>query len=169
MLASEPQGARVSALPDVLEKGRCFEDFTVGQVFNHHWGRTLNAGDNTLFSTATLALLPLYLNDAYARAQGHPSAPLNPMLVFATVFGMSVEDLSEARGGGAFLGVDDLEFKRHIYAGETLYARSTVASTRSSSSRPTQGIVSWNTEGFDEQGDIVIAFTRTNLVMRRGG
>lgn len=167
MLASESQDAPVPAGPEVWEKGRSFEEHEVGQVFTHHWGRTLNAGDNTLFSTATLALLPLHLNDAYARAQGHPSAPINPMLVFATVFGLSVEDLSEARGGGAFLGVDDLEFKRHVYAGETVYARSTVVSTRSSGSRPTQGIVSWDTEGFDEHGDVIMTFTRTNLVNRR--
>jgi len=85
-----------------LPKGHLFEDFSLGQVFQHHWGRTLNEGDNTLFSTLTLSYNPLYFNEPYARAHGHPTSPVNPMLVFATVFGLSVEDLSEA--GGLFLG-----------------------------------------------------------------
>ena len=53
-------------------KGNQFEDFTVGQVFEHHWGRTLNDGDNSLFSTLTLSYNPHYFNAEYAKANGHP-------------------------------------------------------------------------------------------------
>ena len=42
-----------------LRKGHRFEDFTIGRVFEHHWGRTLNEGDNSLFSTTTLAFNPV--------------------------------------------------------------------------------------------------------------
>jgi len=77
-----------------LAKGNLFEGFQVGQVFQHHWGRTLNQSDNTLFSTLTLSYNPLYFNAPYARAHGHPAPVVNPMLVFLTVFGLSVEDLS---------------------------------------------------------------------------
>ncbi len=107
-----------------LPKGNLFEDFQLGRVFEHHWGRTLNEGDNTLFSTLTLSYNPLYFNAPYARAHGHAKIVINPMLVFLTVFGLSVEDLSEA--GGFFLGVDNLTFHRRIYPGATLVARSTV-------------------------------------------
>jgi acyl dehydratase len=81
------------------------------------------------------------------------------------VFGLSVEDLSEA--GGLFLGVDDLKFHRTVYPGETLSARSTVMDKRESSSRPESGIVSWHTEGHSSRGDLVIDFRRTNLVSKR--
>ncbi|MDA8247783.1 MAG: MaoC family dehydratase, partial [Rhodospirillales bacterium] len=53
-------------------RGRCFEDFQPGQLFRHHWGRTVNAGDNALFSTLTLSFNPLYFNAEYATAHGHP-------------------------------------------------------------------------------------------------
>ena len=56
------------------------------------------------------------------------------MLVFTTVFGLSVEDLSEA--GGLFLGVDDLTYGVPVYPGDTLTARSTVRDMRESASRP---------------------------------
>lgn len=146
-------------------KGNHYEDFELGHVYHHHWGRTLNDGDNSLFSTLTLSFNPLYFNAEYAAAHGHGGVVLNPMLVFLTVFGLSVEDLSEA--GGLFLGVDDLKFHRTVYPGETLSARSTVLDKRGSSSRPESGIVSWHTEGHNSRGELVIDFRRTNLVSKR--
>jgi acyl dehydratase len=146
-------------------KGNHYEDFELGHVYQHHWGRTLNDGDNSLFSTLTLGFNPLYFNADYAGAHGHQSVVLNPMLIFLTVFGLSVEDLSEA--GGLFLGVDQLKFHRTVYPGETLSARSTVLDKRESSSRPESGIVTWHTEGRDSRGALVIDFRRTNLVSKR--
>jgi acyl dehydratase len=158
-----------------ISKGNnLFEDFHVGQVFQHHWGRTVNEGDNTLFSTLTLSYNPLYFNQPYARAHGHRKVVVNPMLVFTTVFGLSVEDLSE--GGGLFLGVDNLTFHRRVYPGDTLVARSTVVEKRESQSRPDSGIVTWHTAGFlldnasldwGEEA-LVIDFRRSNLIPKRG-
>ena len=55
---------------------------------------------------------------------GHEKMVVNPLLVFNTTFGLSVEDLSE--GGGLFLGVDDCEFLADMHVGDTITARSTV-------------------------------------------
>lgn len=148
-------------------KGHRYEDFELGQVFQHHWGRTINEGDNSLFSTLTLSYNPLYFNAEYARAHGYQQELVNPMLVFLTVFGLSVEDLSEA--GGLFLGVDDLTFHRVVHPGDTLAARSTVVDKRESESRPDSGIVTWHTEGFNRLDELVIDFKRTNFVVKRGG
>src|SRR5207248_655587 len=79
-------------------KGHAFEDFHPGRVFQHHWGRTLGAADNALFTTVTLAFTPLYFNAEYARAHGHPDVVVHPLLVLCTAVGLSVEDLSEAGG-----------------------------------------------------------------------
>jgi acyl dehydratase len=147
-------------------RGHQFEDFEPGKVFEHHWGRTINEGDNSLFSSLTLAYNPLYFNAECARAHGHPGTVVNPMLVFLVAFGLSVEDLSE--GGGLFLGVDGLTYGPPVYPGDTITARSTVVDRRESGSRPDQGIVTWHTEGFNQRGERVVDFTRTNLVNRRG-
>lgn len=145
-------------------RGTFFEDFRVGDVLNHHWGRTLNAGDNSMFTTLTLHFNPLYLNAEFAKEQGYDDIVVNPCLVFGTVFGMSVEDCSEK--GGAFLGIEDLEFLEPVYPGDTLTARSIVTDKRQPGSRKTHGIVTWNTEGF-RAGRKVIGFQRSNLVLRR--
>jgi acyl dehydratase len=145
-------------------KGNRYDDFSVGQEFVHHWGRTLSESDNTLFTTLTLSYNPLYFNLPFAEAHGHAGIVVNPMLVFLTVFGLSVEDLSEA--GGLFLGVDDLTFRATVYPGDTLTARSTVVDKRESSSRPESGIVTWHTHGYNQRGEEVIDFHRTNLVAK---
>jgi acyl dehydratase len=90
---------------------------------------------------------------------------VNPMLVFTTVFGLTVEDLSE--GGGAFLGVEELTFWKPVYPGDTLTARSTVLSKRESASNKSLGIVTWHSEGFNQHGDRVIDFRRTNQINKR--
>jgi itaconyl-CoA hydratase len=151
----------------LVPKGHSFEEFHQGDVFEHHWGRTINAGDNSLFTTATLAHCPLYFNAEYARAHGHPDVVVNPMLVACTVVGISVEDLSEA--GGPFLGINGLEFHRPVYPGDTLTARSTVVSTRESASRGNFGIVTWRTEARNQRDELVISYERTNLVAKRRG
>ncbi|MBV1876926.1 MAG: MaoC family dehydratase [Pseudomonadales bacterium] len=146
-------------------KGNKFEDFEDGQIYEHHWGRTITDSDNTWFSTQTLSFNPLYFNVAYAKTLGHDKMVVNPLLVFNTVFGMSVEDLSE--GGGLFLGVDDCEFIQPLHVGDTLTARSTVVSKRISKSNTEAGIVTWFTEGHNQDGVKVVEFRRTNFVRFR--
>ena len=149
----------------VMRKGNRYEDMIEGRVFDHHWGRTITAGDNAAFTTQTLSFCPLYFNEPYARSLGHDGIVVNPLLVFNTVFGLSVEDLSE--GGGPFLGVDDCEFLKTVYVGDTLTSRSTVISRRESKGQAGFGIVTWHTQGFNQDDEQVIDFHRTNLVRKR--
>ncbi|WP_354682546.1 MaoC family dehydratase [Cupriavidus necator] len=165
-IPADPVVARLKAEARLRARGNRYEDFEPGRRFDHHWGRTVTASDNTMFSVLTLHYNPQYTNEAVARANGHAGVPVNPLLVFNTVFGLSVEDLSE--GGGPFLGVDELAYLRPVYPGETLYASSVVVSRRPASNRHGYGIVTWHTHGTNQQGDVVIEFKRTNLVRMRG-
>src|SRR5437870_4259902 len=159
----DPDFARFPLVP----KHHAFEAFHPGRVYQHHWGRTLRAADNAVFTTVTLAFTPLYFNAEYARAHGHPDVVVHPLLVLCTAVGLSVEDLSEA--GGPFLGVDAVRFERPVHPGDTIAARSVVVSARDSESRPHFGIVTWRTEATNQRGEIVVRFERTNLVAKRGG
>jgi acyl dehydratase len=145
-------------------KGRLFEDFDVGQTFDHHWGRTILESDAVLFTTLTLSFNPLYFNRTYARAHGHPDIVVNPQLVFNVILGLSVEDCSEI--GGPFLGVFELTYDRPVYPGTTLRARSVTTEARLTSN-PANGVVTWLTEGFDDDGIRVVGFRRSNLVRVR--
>jgi itaconyl-CoA hydratase len=145
-------------------RGNAFENFELGQVFTHHWGRTLTTSDNTLFTALTLHYNPLYTNADYAKAQGYPDMVVCPLLVFNTIFGLSVEDLSEI--GGPFLGVDKLTYHRPVIVGETVYAASKVIGIRETGSRPEYGIVTWHTSGYDPNGTLLVDFERANLVRK---
>jgi acyl dehydratase len=146
-------------------KGRLYEDFEVGEVRQHHWGRTIALSDTLLFTTLTLSFNPLYSNRVYAEAHGHPDILVNPLLVFNTALGLSVEDNSEI--GGPFVGVGKLTHRKPVYPGDTLTARSTTRAKRLSASNPANGIVTWWTEAFDQRGELVIDFERSNLVRLR--
>src|SRR5512143_2581212 len=146
-------------------KGRLYEDFTLGEVRTHHWGRTITESDTILFTTLTLSFNPLYSNREYAKAHGHPDLVVNPLLVFNTVLGLSVEDNSEI--GGPFVGVGKLTYWQPVYPGDTLVARSTTTTMRLSASNPRNGIVTWHTEGFNPREERVMAFERSNLVRLR--
>lgn len=147
------------------DKGLRFEDFKVGATYDHHWGRSFTQAENALFTTLTLHFNPTYFNLEYAKAMGHPDTPLNPLLVFGTVFGLSVEDLSEH--STAFLGVDELHFHAPVYPADTLRARSSVAAVRTSSKDPRVGIVTWRTEGFNQRDERVCDFLRSNRFSRQ--
>ena len=146
-------------------RGNQFEDFEVDQVFKHHWGRTLTAGDATLFSSVALRYCPLYVNAEYAKSEGHRDMVVDPMLVLATVIGLSVEDLSEV--GGPFLGVNEVEFGADVYPNDTITCMSKVIDKRQSASRPDTGIVTWSTSAKNQSGKVVVKYQRTNLVAKR--
>ena len=165
MTSSENTVTRLKAESKLRARGNRYEDFSVGQRFVHHWGRTVTESDSVLFSTLTLHYNPHYTNAAYAAAHGHPATPVNPLLVFNTVFGLSVEDLSEI--GGPFLGVEELSYLRDVYPGETLYVTSEVVAARLASNRPGYGIVTWHTRGRNQRDEEVITFKRANLVKTR--
>lgn len=146
-------------------RGNLFEDFEDQQVFEHHWGRTLTAADSLLFATTALRYCPLYLNAEYSKQQGHRDLVVDPLLVLATVIGMSVEDLSEI--GGPFLGVNNVIFTQPVYPGDSLTCTSKVLNRRHSDSRPTTGIVTWQTQGFNQHQELVVEYQRSNLVAKR--
>lgn len=146
-------------------RGNFFEDFEVGHVFKHHWGRTINEGDNSLFSTVTLNYLPAALNKEYAQSLGYAGCIVHPLLVMNVVFGLSVEDLSEQ--AIAQLGYFDMKFGSTVYPGDTLISESTVLEKRESKSRPAFGIVRFRTVGRNQKGEEVLSYERPVLIKKR--
>lgn len=149
----------------IVERGKKFEDFSIGQVFHHHWGRTITESDVVTFATATCHWLPLFLNREYAEAAGHPELVVPAMLALGIVVGLSVEDLSEA--GGPFLGLNNCQFEQPVHVGDTVTARSVVTAARLSNTVAGFGIVTWQTTATNQHGNTVLGFSRSNLVATR--
>ena len=149
----------------IVERGRYYEDFNIGDVYRHHWGRTVTDGEAQLFATATMNAVPLYFNKLHAQALGHHTPPLHPLLVMNVVFGMTVEDLSEQ--AIAHLGYWNMKFPAWAYPGDTLLSSSEVLDKRESGSKPDRGIVHVRTTGKNQRGEEVCVYERKILVKKR--
>jgi len=146
-------------------RGRFYEDFSVGDRYRHHWGRTLAEGEASLFATWTMNMSPLYFNRVYAQSLGHPTTPASPLFAMNVVFGLSVEDLSEQ--AIAHLGYWAMKFVEPVYPGDTLFSESEVLDKRPSESKNDRGIVHVRTRGLNQAGMVVLEYERKILVKKR--
>jgi acyl dehydratase len=149
-----------------VNRGRDYEDFTVGDIYRHRPGRTVLEADNTWFTLLTMNSHPLHFDQAYAAATEFGKPLVNSCLTLAIVTGMSVDDVSYRAIGN--LGWDKVKLTAPVFAGDTLYAESEVIAKRESKSRPGQGIVTVRTRGLKADGTEFMSFERTILVPRRG-
>ena len=146
--------------------GRVFEDFTVGDVYEHPLGRTLLAADNVWFSCLTMNTNPIHFDAEYARRTEFGKPLMNSCFTLALVTGQSVTDLTQ--NAVANLGWDEVRLPHPVFEGDTIYARSEVLEARESKSRPAVGIVRVKTTGVNQDGTPVIEFKRTFMVWKRG-
>ncbi len=146
--------------------GRCYEDFTVGDIYEHRPGRTISEADNTWFTLLTMNTHPLHFDVEYARQSVFGKPLVNSCLTLSIVAGMSVSDVSQK--AIANLGWTDIRLPAPVFAGDTIYAESEVLDKRDSRSRPNQGIVSVRTTGKKADGTVFMTFERSILVPRCG-
>ena len=147
-------------------KGRFYEDFVVGDIYQHPLGRTVIATDNIWFTLLTQNTAPIHFDHHYA-AQTEFGRPLvDSTFTLALVTGQSVMDISQ--NVLANLGWDEVRLPHPVFEGDTIYSQSEVLAKRESQSRPNVGIVTVKTTGYNQEGQVVITFKRTIMVYKRG-
>ena len=146
--------------------GLYYEDFEPGDVFEHRPGRTVLQVDNTWFTLLTMNTQELHFDAAYAAKTEWKKPLVDSTFTLALLTGMSVRTVSAKVV--ANLGWDKVKASHPVFAGDTLYAESTVLNKRESKSRPTQGIVTVSTRGVNQNGAEVMTFERTMLIYKRG-
>lgn len=146
--------------------GRVFEDFEVGDVYEHPLGRTILETDNIWFSCLTMNTNAIHFDGEYASRTPFGRRLVNSCFTLALVTGQSVIDLT--LNGVANLGWDEVKLPNPLFEGDTVYSRSEVLETRASKSKPSIGIVRVKSTGCNQHGVTVIEFTRTFMVYRRG-
>jgi len=146
--------------------GRVYEDFELGDIYQHPLGRTVIAADNIWFTLLTQNTNPIHFDHAYAAKTEYGKPLVDSTFTLALVTGQSVMDISQ--NAMANLGWDEVRLPNPLFEGDTVYSRSEVLEKRESRSRPRVGIVTVKTTGFKQDGKIVITFKRTVMVYRRG-
>ena len=145
--------------------GRYYEDFQVGDIYQHRPGRTITQYDNISFTLLTMNTHPMHFDEEYAKHSEFGRCIVCSPLTVALMVGMSVTDVSQK--AIANLGWTDIRLTHPLFAGDTLYAHSEVLDKRESRSRPNAGLVSVKTTGTNQDGVEVCDFKRTILVLKR--
>lgn len=146
--------------------GRYFDEFTVGDVYEHRPGKTVTEYDNHLFTLLTLNTHPIHFDAEFGRASEFGRNLVVSTYTLSLLIGMSVTDCSQK--AIANLGMEGVKFTAPVFAGDTLYAESEVLDKRESRSRPGQGIVTIETRGHNQDGVQVCTFQRNMLIPARG-
>lgn len=141
---------------------RTFEDFTPGRRFDFT-PRTLTAQEIVAFARE-FDPQPMHLDEAAGRASilgglaasgWHSSAVMMRMLFDAYLDGSTSEGSP---------GVDVMEWKRPVLAGDTIGGHCTVLEARVSRSRPDIGIVRLRAEVANQRGETVAVCEYVNMM-----
>jgi 2-methylfumaryl-CoA hydratase len=138
--------------------GRFLEEFRPGDVYRHRRGKTITEGLFAIFSDFSFTTNPLAKNRRYAQAYGFRDLVAPPGLVMNVVFSQSVEDVSE--NGRANLEYIDVRFGVPVCVGDTIEAESVVLGVKASSRERDRGVVHVQTTGWNQRGDVVLAYQR---------
>ena len=146
--------------------GRYYEDFKVGEVYEHRPGRTITQSDNTWFTLLTMNQHPIHFDEEFGKGTEFGKTLVASPFTIALMVGMSVSDISHK--AIANLGWTDILLPHPLFVGDTLYAESEVIELRESKSRPDDGIVTVKTLGKNQDNILVASFLRSALIPKKG-
>ncbi|SEI94643.1 Acyl dehydratase [Sphingomonas sp. OV641] len=146
--------------------GLWFEEFSIGQRFVHEIRRTVIEADNMLFSALTYNPAALHIDHAYAATTEFGKPLVNSLFTLGLVIGLSVQDTTFGTTV-ANLGMSETVFPKPVFAGDTIRVETEVKGLRPSSSRPGQGIVTFEHIGINQRDEIVCRTTRAALMLAK--
>lgn len=146
--------------------GLYFEQFTVGQVFEHPIRRTITEADNVFFSALTHNPAPLHLDIEYARRTEFGRPLVNSCLTLGFMVGISVGDTTLGTTV-ANLGWDEVRFPKPLFHGDTIRIETEVLELRDSRSRPDNGIVVFSHRAYNQDDELVGVCKRSALMLRQ--
>ena len=147
--------------------GLYFEEFQVGQVFDHALKRTVTEADNVFFSALTHNPASLHLDEEYCRNETEFGQRLvNSCFTLGLMVGISVGDTTQGTTV-ANLGWDEVRFPKPLFHGDTVRVQSEVLELRESRSRPNNGIVIFEHRAYNQNNDLVATCKRSALMLRK--
>ncbi|WP_210604126.1 MaoC family dehydratase [Brevibacterium oceani] len=147
--------------------GRFFEDYAVGDIYQHPFGRTVTEADNVWLTNLTLNTNQNHFNEHFAAQNPITDGKVivNSGLTVALVLGLSVFDMSQ--NAISNLAFTDIAFRHPVYIGDTIYAESVCTEARRSKSRDYAGIISMTTRGLNQDGITVVSWKRSVMIATR--
>jgi acyl dehydratase len=147
--------------------GLYFEEFEVGQVFEHALTRTVTEMDNVMFCALTHNPQPLHLDEEFGKGTEFGQRIVNSLFTLGLVIGVSVQDTTLGTTI-ANLGMTDVAFRSPVFHGDTIRSVTTVLEKRESKSRPNAGVVLFEHKGINQRGQEVAYCKRSAFMKKRG-
>lgn len=146
-----------------------FEDFQVGDVIVHPRGRTIGESEHMMLTNLVLNTAQLHFNQAMCDESPQTTFGGKRVVyggvVFAFVMGLASGETSE--NALEEISFDEGRHKAPVFAGDTLFAESTVLETRPHPRDPQAGIVKFLLVGKNQRGEVVLEITREVSIRRR--
>ena len=146
--------------------GLYFEEFSVGQTFDHPIRRTVTETDNVLITTMTHNPASLHLDAEYMKNTEYGQPLVNSCLTLGLMVGISVNDTTHGTTV-ANLGWDEVRFPAPLFHGDTIRIETEVVAVRESRSRPGNGIVTFEHRAFNQHDTLVGICKRTALMLKK--
>jgi acyl dehydratase len=145
--------------------GYYFEEFKVGQTFQHEITRTITEADNVWFSALTHNPAPLHIDAEYMKDSEFGKPIVNSCLTLSFMVGISIGETT-VRRTVANLGWDEVRFPHPLFHGDTIHVETEVLELRDSKSRPENGIVIFAHRAFN-QNDVLVGECKRSALMHR--
>jgi acyl dehydratase len=146
--------------------GLYFDEFSLGQKFDHPIRRTVTEADNVFFTAMTHNPAQLHLDEEYAKGTEFGARIVNSLFTLGLMIGISVGETTLGTTV-ANLGMDEVRFPKPVFHGDTLHVETEVLEKRESKSRPTQGIVVFLHRAINQRGEIVAQCKRSALMLKK--
>ncbi len=146
--------------------GLYFDEFSVGQTFDHPIHRTITEADNVLITTMTHNPSALHLDAEYMKNTEFGRPLVNSCLTLSLMVGISVNDTTHGTAV-ANLGWDEVRFPKPLFHGDTIRIQTEVLEVRESKSRPDNGIVIFAHRAYNQHDDLVGECKRTALMLKK--
>ena len=143
--------------------GLYYEQFSIGQTFDHAIRRTVTETDNVLFTAMTHNPAALHLDEEYGKKTEFGTRIVNSLFTLGLMIGISVHETTLGTTI-ANLGMDEVKFPKPVFHGDTLRVTSEVLEMRESKSRPTQGIVVFLHKAINQRDETVAQCKRSALM-----
>lgn len=142
-----------------------YEDFEVGDVYEHRRGKTVTEMDNVLMTNIVMNTAEAHFNEDLMKDSEFGERIVYGGINLAIVCGLASTDITE--NAITELSYDDVRFTTPVVHGDTLYAESEVVDKAPADDRDDAGEVTFRVRGFNQDDEQVLEATKTVLLRCR--
>jgi len=145
--------------------GLDFEQFAVGQKFQHRPGLTLSQQDSRDECLDTLNQQMLHFDQQFAAHTEWKQCLMDSTLTTKVVMGMTWKTFAKRT---RLLGFDEIALTKPVFGGDTIYAESEILELSDWPEEPRVGRLKVCTSGLNQRGETVARLVYDVLVARTG-